>query len=273
MFLDTAKRDIWSVGTIAYIFLSGVPPFIGDNPNDICKAVKRRYYEFHPERFRNVSESAKDFIRSCLIGEEYRMSAAQALEHPWLASLARSEPNEVISLSARQSLFGNDFAHHSSIDILKNLFGVEFTGLSALAQLLLHVVSFTLTDSQTFARQEDFRRMDIFDKGEIDYEVYHSSLKAVMDDKDISVSYLALDYNRSDCITFHKFLAGTVGRRSLTETNFRMAFSIIAKDKISFNADDLWALMKVDISLSQVRNTFSKEENFGYLSNLIFRED
>lgn len=40
------KCDIWSIGVIMYILLSGSPPFNGNDDDEILKAVKRGKYSF-----------------------------------------------------------------------------------------------------------------------------------------------------------------------------------------------------------------------------------
>lgn len=37
----TLKCDIWSVGVVTYMLLSGRPPFDGDNDEEIFKNVRR----------------------------------------------------------------------------------------------------------------------------------------------------------------------------------------------------------------------------------------
>ena len=52
------------------------------------QAIIRGDYKFEPEEYwANVSETAKDFVRSCLtLDWKERPTAKQALEHRWLAS-------------------------------------------------------------------------------------------------------------------------------------------------------------------------------------------
>lgn len=38
--------DIWSLGVILFIFLSGLPPFYGKNDKEILDMVKSRKYSF-----------------------------------------------------------------------------------------------------------------------------------------------------------------------------------------------------------------------------------
>ena len=77
--------DVWSVGTIAYILLSGYPPFNGDDDEEIFNAVENGELLFPSPAWANKSELAKDFIR-CLLTRDpkNRFTAKEALNHPWI---------------------------------------------------------------------------------------------------------------------------------------------------------------------------------------------
>jgi len=53
------KADIWSIGVLAYVLLSGCSPFNGKNDKEIMDSVKRGLFEFPKDRFDGVSLSAK----------------------------------------------------------------------------------------------------------------------------------------------------------------------------------------------------------------------
>ncbi|KAG8571564.1 hypothetical protein GDO81_011697 [Engystomops pustulosus] len=77
--------DMWSVGVIAYMLLSGLSPFLGDDENETLNNIIVSQFDFEGEEFQNISEHAKDFISKLLIKEKcWRMSASEALKHPWL---------------------------------------------------------------------------------------------------------------------------------------------------------------------------------------------
>lgn len=79
--------DLWAVGVITYFLLSGYTPFDRGSMAEEVKAITTADYAFEPAVYwERVSPSAKDFIaRLLVIDPEKRMTAAQALEHPWLA--------------------------------------------------------------------------------------------------------------------------------------------------------------------------------------------
>ncbi|XP_044280497.1 myosin light chain kinase family member 4 [Varanus komodoensis] len=78
--------DMWSVGVIAYMLLSGLSPFLGDDDNETLNNILACRWNFEDEEFDRVSEEAKDFITKVLIKEKgWRISATGALKHPWLS--------------------------------------------------------------------------------------------------------------------------------------------------------------------------------------------
>ncbi|XP_028593692.2 myosin light chain kinase family member 4 isoform X1 [Podarcis muralis] len=77
--------DMWSIGVIAYMLLSGLSPFLGDDDNETLNNILACRWNFDDQEFEKVSEEAKDFITKLLIKEKgWRISATAALKHPWL---------------------------------------------------------------------------------------------------------------------------------------------------------------------------------------------
>jgi calcium/calmodulin-dependent protein kinase I len=82
----TEACDLWSLGVIVYMLLSGAPPFYGKNDEAIKASIVQGEYTFPHELFRDVSDEAMAFVSTLLsYNIEYRYTAEQALTHPWLA--------------------------------------------------------------------------------------------------------------------------------------------------------------------------------------------
>ncbi|KAF8324022.1 calmodulin-dependent protein kinase [Clavulina sp. PMI_390] len=79
--------DIWAIGVIAYFLLCGYTPFDRESQQEEMQAICAGDYKFEPEQYwEGVSETARDFVRTCLtIDQHQRPTAGQLLEHPWLA--------------------------------------------------------------------------------------------------------------------------------------------------------------------------------------------
>jgi serine/threonine protein kinase len=73
--------DMWSIGVITFILLCGYPPF----GEDSAEEVRNADFNFLPKYWKNVSDDAKDFIKSLIVVDpDLRLTAKQALEHKWL---------------------------------------------------------------------------------------------------------------------------------------------------------------------------------------------
>uniref|UniRef100_A0A8C9CGP1 non-specific serine/threonine protein kinase n=1 Tax=Phocoena sinus TaxID=42100 RepID=A0A8C9CGP1_PHOSS len=61
------EADMWSIGVITYILLSGASPFLGETKQETLTNISAVNYDFDEEYFSNTSELAKDFIRRLLV--------------------------------------------------------------------------------------------------------------------------------------------------------------------------------------------------------------
>ncbi|XP_065089532.1 twitchin isoform X13 [Ochlerotatus camptorhynchus] len=78
--------DMWAVGVLAYVLISGLSPFAGETDIDTLRNIKQGTWEFDEVAFKEVSEECKDFIRRLLIkNTEKRMTAHECLMHSWLS--------------------------------------------------------------------------------------------------------------------------------------------------------------------------------------------
>ncbi|KAM8824765.1 myosin light chain kinase, smooth muscle [Synchiropus picturatus] len=81
------STDMWSIGVICYILLSGESPFQGSTDTETLALVTAAQWEFDEESFEEITEEAKDFISSLLEKDpRHRMLCKQAMEHPWMAA-------------------------------------------------------------------------------------------------------------------------------------------------------------------------------------------
>ena len=59
--------DMWSVGVICYVLLSGLSPFSGENDSETYQNIARAEFDFEDEAFKDMSGEAKDFIQKLLV--------------------------------------------------------------------------------------------------------------------------------------------------------------------------------------------------------------
>uniref|UniRef100_A0A8C1TL16 non-specific serine/threonine protein kinase n=1 Tax=Cyprinus carpio TaxID=7962 RepID=A0A8C1TL16_CYPCA len=81
------STDVWSVGVLAYVMLSGVSPFLDESLEETCVNICRLDFCFPEEYFSGVSQAAKDFIVSTLNQDpRKRPSSATCVQHPWVSA-------------------------------------------------------------------------------------------------------------------------------------------------------------------------------------------
>ena len=103
-----SKADIWSIGVILYILLSGEPPFYGDSDDAIFQSILRGELDLASEPWREISAGAKECVRLMLVSNPRRRATTQqVLAHPWMAKGGASTRPLNNALVARISKFSN----------------------------------------------------------------------------------------------------------------------------------------------------------------------
>ncbi|KAH8111163.1 Pkinase-domain-containing protein [Phellopilus nigrolimitatus] len=93
------KVDTWSTGIITYVMLCGYSPFRSEDPADLIRETAECKLTFHERYWKNISAPAKHFVGALVCADPAaRLSAAQALAHPWLTSHAPAEEHDLAGL-------------------------------------------------------------------------------------------------------------------------------------------------------------------------------
>nr|XP_019707109.1 CDPK-related protein kinase [Elaeis guineensis] len=215
----STEADVWSIGVVAYILLCGSRPFWARTESGIFRAVLKAEPSFSEPPWPSLSPEAKDFVRRLLSKDpRRRMTAAQALSHPWIRNCSDIKP---------------------PLDILTFRLIKAYMRSSSLRKAALRALSKTLTVDELLYLKGQFSLLEPNKNGCITLDNIKMALMKNATDamkesciQDLFVSLSALQYRRMD---FDEFCAATLSVHQLEgldgwEQHARCAYELFEKD-------------------------------------------
>ncbi|KAG7340507.1 serine/threonine protein kinase [Nitzschia inconspicua] len=240
------RCDIWAVGVIAFLLLSGDPPFGGCGGPEPLMTVRsnilRGHFAFEPaDIWAVVSDKAREFISALLVTDpQKRPTAREAQLHDWLVEWAdreRSDNDNVLNPNVVKAL-------------------VNFKEFSDMRKLLCEVLSFTLLPEQIKDLRKEFETLDTDGSGEISL----SALKQVLvtnagagslgalTEEEVEDIFNAMRVKKSETrIHWHEFIAAGLSQCEVDDRNLRLAFDRLDNDHKGYvTLDDIMDLVGSD---------------------------
>jgi len=233
---ELKKSDMWTIGVIAYVLLTGRPPFFGKDTKDILQRIIRSKVVFPKNN--KLSISSKDFIcRLIRKDTKKRLSARQALQHRWLKG------------EAAKTDLGKEL-----IETISN-----YSTASRLKKMLVRMLGDQMTEADHQALKAQFDVLDKNGDGLINLEEltdYISKSGGTREEATEKATNIIkeLDQDNDGKINLKEYTDARLSTKFQDEEIIRGSFNKIDQDNDGFiTSDELSKLFKGQVSMEVLK--------------------
>jgi len=231
----TNAADMWSLGAVIYMMLTGELPIAGNSDRKTLQNIYNLTVK--PKNFGKimnrvpgvrVSKNCEDFVNGLMtVAVPKRMTTTAALAHSWIK---RNSELPVNSTPAQD------------MDGLNSTLGtriLEYADYPLIKRTTLQVAAHYLEADDIKILAEQFSALDVDNNGTIEFNEFYNTLAGHLKSKDLDSdvlsSFLAMDSDKSFRLQFSEFMAAAVSTRSvLTRDALFTAFRALDLNKDGF---------------------------------------
>ncbi|UJR37554.1 hypothetical protein I4U23_030255 [Adineta vaga] len=158
----TLATDMWSIGVITYILLSGASPFLGNTNQETFTNITQVDYRFDEEFFANTSDLAKDFIQQLFVkNPRQRATVFDCLNHAWIKPRRRKDEEQRRNAQINMPSFKSFIARRrwkrcvKAISLCNKIFKQSQLRLSSISSAISLDNLDTTTTGRSYAEDND----------------------------------------------------------------------------------------------------------------------
>ncbi|KAL7473881.1 hypothetical protein ACHAXS_014375 [Conticribra weissflogii] len=250
--LYTSKADCWSIGVIAFILLCQEKPFKGKNRAQVVRNITKCRFNFNAPGWANVSSEAKKFVSALIVlNPSQRLTAENALKHPWLKK-------EEFPVDYEET----DSSHKSLMTNVKDNI-LSYARMSELKRIAAVVVAHKSSAAEILDMREAFDKYDTEKDGVISFDEFKLALaKFNYTDEELNDIFSRMDVNCNGVILYTEFIAATLelhGR--VEEKRLAEAFDLMDDDDSGFiSKENLIKLLGNDVPPERIEKLIQQAD-------------
>ena len=242
------KCDVWSVGVIMYILLSGFPPFQADTQAKLFEQIKAYSYPLEAYGWEFISSKAKNLIKKFFSPQKERISAQMALKHDWLVTQLRRDGKD--SNTVRK--------------VLDKL--IDFKGQNKLQEATkLFIITQLMSNKDIKEARDIFRDLDSNGDGKLSRDEllngYRKFIPVASASALVDKIMKEVDTDNSGFIDYNEFLKASIDMKSIASPDYlQSAFNLFDRDRSG------------KISIEELRTVLQASEQDGQILEGILKQ-
>jgi calcium-dependent protein kinase len=198
------------------ILLTGEPPFNGPNDAVIYNKIKKLDY-FFSEKWKYISNEAKDLVSHMLVPENTRYNAREVLSHPWFRII-----------NDNNKTFRN-------LNFINLSFLKSYKKTNTFKKIILTFIASRLNENDINDLNKLFETFDLDNDGQISFEEFQHVLLNFKSNEimehEIKEIFNSLDTDKNGKIDYTEFIASCLEKNIyLNKDRLHEAFSLFDKD-------------------------------------------
>lgn len=242
-----SKCDIWSIGVLLYVMISGALPFYAENVVEVFKKIEIGSYNMEGFRWRRISEECKHLIsRLICLNVKDRLSSYEALMHPVIHQI----PASLSECNYLESLL-----KYSQTSFTQKCFSQALVKFLDFDMILAQRNIFTHFDRKLTGTIGATEICDVFEEARVDFS-----------QSQITTAFSTIGVRSKRKMHFSEFVSMLgIEPEWITEINLKLAFEFFDRDRKGFF--DIGNFEKALEYLGAHLTSMEVKENFGSITS------
>jgi len=261
------KCDVWSLGVLCFMLLSGSPPFYGKTVDDVYASIQTKEVSFADKKFKHVSNCCLDFMKRLLVRDtRYRTDTLEAIQHPFITGAAFYPRYASMQTVDFDPMTEQELLEHTSVlssakyskilDCLR-----MFSRADPLTKMTMEMVSHTLGTIKVQQFREEFQVLDTSHTGRLGRKDFFKSFHGCdgADEAELQKLFDAVSVERAhghgDEISYHEYVAAVMyDRVDVKSSRLDLVFSFLDPEgEGHISAEGIRSALGEDISAEELQ--------------------